>query len=222
MGDVHEGGVDALAELDDLGAHFVSELCVEVAERLVHEHDLRITHDGAADGDALALAAGERLGLALEVLGDVKDLGRLAHLLVDHVLRLLAELQGEGHVFIHGHVGVEGVVLENHGDVAVLGGHVVHDLTVDDELAAGDLFQTCHHAQGSGLAAAGGADKNDEFLVRNVQVKGLHRDNTLIGDLEVYLFLLGLVRFLLVLFLLAADEGVDFLNVLELYSRHAF
>ena len=55
-----------------------------------------------------------------------------------------------------------------------------------------------------------------------VDIYFLHRDNTLIGDLEVYLFLLGLVRFLLVLFLLAADEGVDFLNVLELYSRHAF
>ena len=35
----------------------------------------------------------------------------------------------------------------------------------------GDVFQTCDHTQGSGLAAAGGTDENDKFLIGNIQIK---------------------------------------------------
>ena len=221
MGDVDEGGVDTLTQLDYLGAHLVPQLRVEVGKRLVHEEDGGVAHDGAADCDALALAAGERLRLAVEVLGDVEDLRRLAHLLVDNVLLLLAQLQREGHIFIHRHVRVERVVLEHHCDVAVLRGNVVHELAVDVKLALGDLFQPCHHAQRGGLAAAGRADQNDEFLVRDVKVELLHRNDALIRNLKVDLLLLALVL-LLFLLALAADERVDLLHIFKLNSCHTF
>ena len=76
VGDVDEGGVDLLAQLDDLRAHLVAELGVEVGQRLVHQEDLRVPDDGAADGDTLPLAAGQRLRLTVEVLGDVEDFAR--------------------------------------------------------------------------------------------------------------------------------------------------
>jgi hypothetical protein len=50
----------------ELGAHLDAELGVEVAERLVEEEGLGLADDGAADGDALALTAGELLGLPFE------------------------------------------------------------------------------------------------------------------------------------------------------------
>ena len=65
-------------------------------------------------------------------------------------------------------MGIESVVLEDHGDVAVLGGHVVDQLVADVQLAVGDLLQTGDHAQGGGLTATGGADENDKLLVRDV------------------------------------------------------
>ncbi len=68
VGNVDEGGVDLLAQLDDLGAHLVAQLGIQVGQRLVHQEDLRVADDGAADGDALALAAGQGLGLAVEIL----------------------------------------------------------------------------------------------------------------------------------------------------------
>ena len=77
VGDVDEGGVDLLAQLDDLSAHLVTQLGVEVGQRLVHQEDLRVPDDGAADSDTLALAAGQSLRLAVEVLGDIEDLGGL-------------------------------------------------------------------------------------------------------------------------------------------------
>ena len=56
--DVDEGSVDALTQLDDLRTHLVAQLGVQVGERFVHQEDLGAADDGAADGDALPLAAG--------------------------------------------------------------------------------------------------------------------------------------------------------------------
>ena len=48
---------------------------------------------------------------------------------------------------------VEGVVLEHHGDVAVLGREVVHQPIADVDLPGGDLLEARDHPEGRGLAA---------------------------------------------------------------------
>ena len=88
-------------------------------------------------------------------------------------LRHAAEFQAKGHVLVDRHVRVQGVVLEDHGDVAVLGRDIVDDAFADADGAAGDLLQPGDHAQRRGLAAAGGADQHDEFPVGDVQVDGI-------------------------------------------------
>ena len=210
MGDVDKRGVDALPQLDDLGPHLVAELGVQVGQGLVHQEHGGVPDDGPADGHTLPLAAGQSLGLAVQILGDIQNFGGLTDLLVDLVLGQLLQLQGEGHVFIHGHVGIQGIALEHHGDVPVLGLHVVHQLAADGQLAAGDVLQTGDHPQGGGLAAAGGAHQHDELLVRNVQVEILHRHHALVGDLQIALFL-GLALF----GLLALRVGVHLLEVFQ-------
>ena len=221
MGDVDERGVDLLTQLDDLCAHLVTQLGVQVTERLIHQEDLGLTDDGAADGDTLALAAGQGLGLAVEVLGDVQDLGSLLDLAVNLVLGNLLELERESHVLVDRHVGVEGVALEDHGDIAVLGGDVVHDLAVNEQLALADLLKTSHHAQRRGFAAAGGADQHDELLVLDIQVELLDSNDAPLCDLEVDLLLLDRGLALLgLLFLLVAAVGIDLHDVLQGYSCH--
>ena len=169
--------------------------------------------DGAADGDTLPLAAGQGLGLTVEVLRDVEDLGGLFDLAVDLRLGDLLQLEGEGHVIINGHVGIERVVLEDHGDITVLGSYVVDQTVADVQFAFGDLFQTGDHTQSGGLTAAGRTDQNDKFLVSDVQVELLNSHDTLVSDLQVGL-LLGLALFLLFLCVVAV-EGVDLLDVLQ-------
>ena len=173
--------------------------------------------DGAADGHALALAAGQGLGLPVQILGDVQDLGGLLHPLIDLILGELAQFQGEGHVLPHGHVGIQGVVLEHHGDVPILGGHVVHELAVDVQLARADLLQTGDHPQGGGLAAAGGADQHDELLVGDFQVEVLDSHHAFRGHLQLGLLLVRGGLLLLGLFglLLVAGRGVDLLDIYQ-------
>ena len=68
--DVQRRHPEPLMQLHELGAHLHAQLRVEVRERLVHQERRRVANDRAAHGHALALAARERPGLALEQLAD--------------------------------------------------------------------------------------------------------------------------------------------------------
>ena len=190
VGNVDEGTLDLVAQLDELGTHLVTQLGVQVGQRLVHQEDLGVTHDGAADGDALTLTAGECLGFAVEVLGDTQDLGSGANLAVDFVFGDLLELERKCHVLVHRHVGIQGVALEHHGDVAVLGSDVVDALAVDEHVTRGDVLQTGDHAHRRGLTAARGAN-------------------------EVVLLLLGLLLFAKEALLFGLVVGIHLLNMFE-------
>ena len=72
--DVDRRRLQLALELRDVGAHLHAQLRVEVRERLVHQEDLRLAHDRAAHRDALPLAAGELLRLAVEVRRQVEEL----------------------------------------------------------------------------------------------------------------------------------------------------
>ncbi|MNV61806.1 hypothetical protein D3C71_1543300 [compost metagenome] len=73
---------------------------------------------------------------------------------------------------------IKRIGLEHHGDIAVLRVEIVDDPLADPEFAAGNRFKTGYHPQQCGLAAAGGADKDDKFAIPDVEidaVNGFHR-----------------------------------------------
>jgi hypothetical protein len=170
VGDIDGRRLEALVQLLDLAAHRHAQLRVEIGQRLVEQEDLRIAHDGAAHGDALALAAGERAGIALQQLVEAEDARGVLDALVDLALRRVAQTQREGHVLRHRHMRVERVLLEHHGDVALFGRNVVDDLGADGDLPARDAFEPGEHAQQGGLSASRGTDQNDEFAVLDLDV----------------------------------------------------
>ena len=72
VGDVDHGRAELLVQFADFEPHVDAQRGVEVGQRLVEQEGLRLAHDGAADGDALALAAGELARLAVEIVGEVE------------------------------------------------------------------------------------------------------------------------------------------------------
>ena len=119
MGDVDDGGAEPLVQRLDLGAHLHAQLRVEVGERLVEQEHRRLAHDGAAHGDALALAAGKRCRATVEEGFQADHLGGRRDAL--HALRLghAGDLQRIADVLGHRHVRIKRVVLEHHRDTTL-------------------------------------------------------------------------------------------------------
>ena len=110
-------------ELLELGAGVRADLRVKIGQRLVHQEECRFAHDGASERNALLLSAGKLMRLALkqrinaEHVYDALDTPR------DLVARHVMTLEAKREIVPHGHVRIERVILEYHGDVARFGGH---------------------------------------------------------------------------------------------------
>ena len=185
MGDIDHGGGQVAVQLAKLDPHVAAQGGVEVGERFVEQEDLGVAHDGAANGDALALAAGQLAGLQLQLVGQLQDLGRFGDLGLDLGLGQFLHAQREGDVFEDRQMGVKRIALEHHRDAAIDRGKGRHIGAVDHDLARSGGFQTCDDAQEGGLAAAGGADEDDEFLVLDGKVDALQHlgGAKVLGDL---------------------------------------
>src|SRR5213083_570807 len=105
-----------------------------------------MAHDRAAHRDALALAAGEVARLAVEIGLEIEQLRRFAHTLPALVLRDTLLLQGEAHVRGDVEVGVERVMLEDHGDVTVTWANRRDVLAADHDPAPIEGLEAGEHA----------------------------------------------------------------------------
>ena len=65
MGDVEYGHPHVAVDALDLELHLLAQIPVEGAERLVHEEESGVEHEGAGEGDPLLLASGELPGQAV-------------------------------------------------------------------------------------------------------------------------------------------------------------
>ena len=150
------------------GEDLADDFGVQGGGGLVKEHDLGLHAQGAGDGDALLLAAGEAAGVGVLLVQQPHAAQQLQ--------RLFAGLGGLGFFDVDGaagdvvhdaHVGKEVEGLKDHADLAADGGDVrgaaVHGDAVDDDGAAGGLLQTVEAAQEGALAGAGGADDADDL-----------------------------------------------------------
>src|SRR5690606_7567119 len=144
----------------DLLARLHTVLGVEVGKRLVEQEHLWLAHDRATDRDALALTARKLMRLALEHERESEDVGSLGDAALDLGLRLVAELECEGHVVAHGHMRIERVVLEHHGDVAPGRRDVIHDALTDAQRSGCDRLESGDHAQRGALSTTKRTDED--------------------------------------------------------------
>ena len=121
VGDVDDGLLEVVVELLDLEAHLGAQLGVEVRQRLVEQEHVDILDQRAADGDALALAAGELRRAAVEQRLDLQELRCPGDAPLDlgavEPLRRQPELQVSAHRLGR----IERIGLEHHGEAAILG-----------------------------------------------------------------------------------------------------
>src|ERR1700722_17430384 len=170
MGYIDRRRCDFLMEALDLAAHVVPELRVEIGQRLVEQKDPRIAHHRAPDRAALTLAPGELARIALKEATNAQHAGDAGHALLDLLLGHSTRPQTERNVTEYGHVRIERVVLEHHGDITVARADVVDDLAADFDLPGVGVLEPGDGAQKRALAASGRSDQHSEFPVRDGEI----------------------------------------------------
>src|SRR5258708_6124933 len=100
--------------------------------------------------------------------------GSPLHLLLSFFFGHMMQLEAEGHVVGDVHVGIEGIVLKHHGDIAVFGINAIDPSVTDVEIAATGFIQPCHHAQDRAFAGTRGSDQHHKFVVIDGQVEIMH------------------------------------------------
>ena len=149
---------------------------VEVAGRLVSQHDGRLADQSSGDGDPLALPARELGGTGVRTLGQADQVEGVEG-------ALAALLEGDarveepvGHVVQHGGVLGQEELLEDEpdsrgpqiGDVVV--GHGGDVQPRDPNMAAGGSVEGSHQLQQGGLARPRGADDPDQLPLADGEV----------------------------------------------------
>ncbi|EGJ74926.1 putative peptide ABC transporter ATP-binding protein [Streptomyces sp. Tu6071] len=183
--------LEPLHEVDDLRLH----RDVEGRHGLVGDDDLGAQRETARDADALPLAAGELVRVAVDVLGvEPDDVEEFLHALAPVPLRrdLRVDVVRLADDVADRHPGVErGVrVLEDHLDVAAhrlqgAAGELRDVLALVADRAARGLLQVDEHLGDGRLAAAGLADDAEGLAAPQVEVDtvdGLHGADLALED----------------------------------------
>ena len=170
MGDEDAGNADAVDRILQPVAQFLADLGVDGGKGLIQEQNLGIRCQSPGKGHALALTAGELVGITLFHARQADEVDHFQDPLPYLLFRPLLDFQAEGDVIENGHIAEQGVVLEDEADAPLGSGNVVDPAAVDEDVAAVGILQAGQHAQDRRLAAAAGTEEGDELAL--VDAKG--------------------------------------------------
>jgi hypothetical protein len=131
----------------ELRSHLDPELGIEIRKGFVHQEGFGVADDRPAYGDALTLTARKGHRLAVHHLFEAQHASDLGDAPLDGGLVGPPQLQSEPDVLRHRHVGVNGIVLKDHREIALFGGQVGHELVADPDLPGRDVIESRQKSQ---------------------------------------------------------------------------
>ena len=143
--DVDDGGVKSVVQPADFHPHLHAQLRIKVAQRFIKQEHLRMPDDRPTHSNTLTFAAGEMFRFAVQQVRNTENFRGFVDTLFNFRFRIFAKFQPERHVLCHRHVWIEGVVLEDHGNISVFRRDVVDAFVVDVDVAFSYLFQSGNH-----------------------------------------------------------------------------
>jgi len=153
----------------ELRAHLQPGAGVQRRERLVQEQQPGVRGEGAGDGHALRLAAGEPPGPGARVSGQAHAVQPLGGLRASLGLAGAPAARPEGHVVEGGQMREEQIVLEDDTDRARLGRRTAQIGAVQPQMAGGERGEAREGAQRGGLAGAVRTQQGDDLTGRGPQ-----------------------------------------------------
>ena len=169
VGDVHDGGADAVEERGQLGDESVPEAPVERSERLVQQQQARCGGQRPGQRHPLLLAAGELGHGPAFPSGEADELEDLLHP-SGPTLRVRAlHAQPELDVLANVAVGEQGVVLEHEPDAPSVRRQVGHVGPADKDTTGTGALEAGHATQHGGLPAPRGTKQRHDLTGRHLE-----------------------------------------------------
>ena len=171
-------------QLADNFEYFAGQLRIQGAGGLVEEEDLRLERQGAGDGYALLLSAGQLAGIGICTGFQIHFAKKLHGFLVDFFFRPFLHVDRRVHdIFQHRIVGEEVELLENQAEIALDLSQLIFPnidclaicascdslLVHVNDLAGIDGFQEGRAAKQGTFPGPAGADDADNFAGINLQ-----------------------------------------------------
>ena len=190
--DIDKRNAEFAVHFFEFDLHFFTHFQVESAERFVEQKDFRLIDNGARNGDALLLTAGQSRNASFFKSFQIDDGERCADFFVDLFAGKLLqfcigfalivhvsdgnffELQSERDVVVNVVVREQGITLEYRIDGAFVRGQIGNVFPAEQDLARSGDVKTCDHAQGSGFPAAGGPEEGNEFAFTDIKTDILY------------------------------------------------
>ncbi len=170
------GEPDLAVDSPQLGTEPGPDLGVDVGQRLVEEGHRRLRDQGPRQGGTLGLAAAHRPGVLLPEPSQTDELQVLVGAPQRRSLLLALDSERVGDVGLECHVRPQGVGLEHHVDVALVGRERDAALAVEDGLAPdGDgpgirVLETGETSEQGRLATPAGPEQDQDLLLIEGQV----------------------------------------------------
>ena len=174
MGDINGGDARLLLNAANFRAHTHPELGIQIGQRLIKQQHARFQHQRPCQSDTLLLTAGELVGHAGFHALQSHQLENIGHLFLDGSLVQFPQLQAVCHVVIDIVVGQQGIALEHHGGIPLVGGQGIDGFAAQVDFALVRAFKAGNHPQRGGLAAAGGTQQRDKGAGCDFQISILY------------------------------------------------
>ena len=165
---VEKRNIELALEALELELHLLAQLEIERTQRLVEQQDLGSVDQGASNGNALLLAAGQLIGFAALKAAELHQVEHLHHALANLVLGNLLHPQAVGDVVEDGHVRKQRVALEHGVHVALERLLIGHIGAGKQNLARRRLLKAGDHAQRRRLARAGRSQNRQELALLHI------------------------------------------------------
>ena len=175
MGDIDHCRLKTVVEFGEFRPHLDSKLCVQVRQRFIEEKHGRVPDNRPPHGYTLALPSRELPRFSMEKLLNSEYLCGLFDLLIDLSFGEFSDFKAETHIHINGLLGIEGVFLEDHGDIPIFWGKISHHLIIEIDVSGGRVFKTRNYTKNGRFATPRRPNQYSKLLVLDREVEILYR-----------------------------------------------
>src|SRR6266567_3471171 len=165
------GQVQLVMDALEFDTHFVAQIGVQVRERFVQQEQGWLQCYGAGNRQALLLPTAELAGIALAIFFQMDQFKSLLYTFFTLGSGNAADFQAITHVALYAEVREQGVVLKDHAKAALLGGHILNRLTIEQNLALAQFQQSGQTVERRGFSAAAWPQQRDELAPTHFKIE---------------------------------------------------